>query len=85
MKRVSVNSLQSQPVDEEARVKLRHRGLLQDYLELQKVRYIFLFFFFFKQKFLDLYFCVLFLDWILVYRECEFIVYVNRVKDLAFL
>ncbi|KAH7523957.1 hypothetical protein FEM48_Zijuj06G0067100 [Ziziphus jujuba var. spinosa] len=36
MKRVSVNSLHSQPVDEDARVKLRHQSLLQDYLELQK-------------------------------------------------
>lgn len=43
MKRVSVNSLQSQSVNEEARFKLRHQGLLQDFLELQKVR---LFFFF---------------------------------------
>ncbi|KAF3446182.1 hypothetical protein FNV43_RR11361 [Rhamnella rubrinervis] len=36
MKRVSVNSIQSQPVDEESRVKLRHQSLLQDFLELQK-------------------------------------------------
>lgn len=38
MKRVSVNSHQSRLIDEDARIKHRHQSLLQDYLELQKVR-----------------------------------------------
>lgn len=42
MKRVSVNSLQSESVNEEAGLKLRHQRLLQDFLELQKVRLFFL-------------------------------------------
>ncbi|KAK9280177.1 hypothetical protein L1049_013864 [Liquidambar formosana] len=36
MKRVSVDSHQSCRVDEEARVRMKHQSLLQDYLELQK-------------------------------------------------
>lgn len=39
MKRVFINSLQSSP--EEARIRQRHQCLLQDYLELQKVRAFF--------------------------------------------
>ncbi|XP_068310805.1 uncharacterized protein [Pyrus communis] len=36
MKRAAGNSKQSQPTDEETRMKFRHESLLQDYLERQK-------------------------------------------------
>ncbi|GAV84285.1 hypothetical protein CFOL_v3_27729 [Cephalotus follicularis] len=36
MKRVAADSNQSNPVTEDARVRIRHQSLLQDYLELQK-------------------------------------------------
>ncbi|GMY29173.1 ribosomal RNA small subunit methyltransferase G [Fagus crenata] len=36
MERVSMDSHQSLPIDEEARVKIKYQNLLQDYLELQK-------------------------------------------------
>ncbi|KAM1725554.1 hypothetical protein ACFX12_016450 [Malus domestica] len=37
MKRAAGNSKQSQPANEETRMKFRHESLLQDYLERQKV------------------------------------------------
>ncbi|KAM1725555.1 hypothetical protein ACFX12_016450 [Malus domestica] len=36
MKRAAGNSKQSQPANEETRMKFRHESLLQDYLERQK-------------------------------------------------
>ena len=36
-----MDSHQSLPIDEEARVKIKYQNLLQDYLELQKVSIFF--------------------------------------------
>lgn len=41
MKRAAANFRQLQPVDKGAKIKLRYQSLLQDYLELQKVRVLF--------------------------------------------
>jgi hypothetical protein len=42
MKRVSMDSHQSRPMNEEAKAKLKYQNLLQDYLELQKVSLLYL-------------------------------------------
>lgn len=42
MKRVSMDSHQSRPMNEEAKAKLKYQNLLQDYLELQKVSLFYL-------------------------------------------
>ena len=48
MKRVPLASWEPRALDEEVKVRFKHQSLLQEFLELQKVRVFFLGLFFFS-------------------------------------